>query len=222
MIRLKNILKEGNANYLKLDNISKNGITINGKPLLKLKITQEGSDVKGLCELGCPPRKKGESEAAFKKRCNITYAYSFPVYVKSKTPTSPQIPTTPASDEVPTETPIEPTPDTGVTESPIKEKSKGIQFVNFAEKRGEGADKIATTAKEKGGLALLTYHHFKVKEPYYKNATEGEFDKAQAIQEFNQTLKSISLNMGAVEFQTEVGRLEVLGELIINTKTNGR
>jgi hypothetical protein len=100
----------------------------------------------------------------------------------------------------------------------VSEKTNGVKFEDFAEKRGEGADKIATTAKEKGGIALLTYHHFKVKEPYYKNATQGEFNKQQAIEEFNQTLKSISLNMNPIEFQTEVGRLEVLGELIISTK----
>jgi hypothetical protein len=36
--------------------------------------------------------------------------------------------------------------------------------------------------------------------------------------EFTETLKSISLNMNQTEFQREVGRLEVLGELIIKHK----
>jgi hypothetical protein len=39
-----------------------------------------------------------------------------------------------------------------------------------------------------------------------------------AIKEFEKTLKSISLNMTQIEFQREVGRLEVLGELIIKNK----
>jgi hypothetical protein len=91
-------------------------------------------------------------------------------------------------------------------------------FEEFAKKRGESAAKIASNAEEKGGLALLTWHHFKVKAPYYKKATEGKFDKEAATKEFEQTLKKISLDMTPVEFQKEVGRLEVLGELLIREK----
>ena len=88
-------------------------------------------------------------------------------------------------------------------------------FDEFAQTRMEGAEKIADNAKEKGGLALLTWHHFKVKAPYYKKAAEGKFDKAAAKKEFTETLKKISLDMDQTSFQREVGRLEVLGELII-------
>lgn len=88
----------------------------------------------------------------------------------------------------------------------------------FAKTRGEGANKIATTAKEKGGLALLTWHHFKVKAPYYKKASEGKFDIQAAQKEFDATYKKISLDMSQIEFQREVGRLEVLGELLIKNK----
>jgi hypothetical protein len=97
---------------------------------------------------------------------------------------------------------------------------KGVKetFEEFAKKRGEGAAKIASNAEKKGGLALLTWHHFKVKAPYYKKATEGKFDKEAAEKEFEQTLKKISLNMTPIEFQREVGRLEVLGELLIQEK----
>jgi hypothetical protein len=91
-------------------------------------------------------------------------------------------------------------------------------FEDFAKKRGEGAAKIAANAEEKGGLALLTWHHFKVKASYYKKATEGKFDKESSKKEFEQTLKKISLSMTPVEFQREVGRLEVLGELLIREK----
>jgi hypothetical protein len=91
-------------------------------------------------------------------------------------------------------------------------------FESFATTRGKGAAKIAATAEEKGGLSLLTWHHFKVKAPYYKKATEGKFDKEAAKKEFEKTLKSISLNMTQIEFQREVGRLEVLGELLIRDK----
>ena len=92
------------------------------------------------------------------------------------------------------------------------------KFEEFAITRGKGAAKIAATAEEKGGLSLLTWHHFKVKAPYYKKAEEGKFDKEAAIKEFEKTLKSISLNMTQIEFQREVGRLEVLGELLIENK----
>ena len=91
-------------------------------------------------------------------------------------------------------------------------------FEEFAKTRGEGAAKIADTAQSKGGLAMLTYNHFKVKAPYYDKASKGKFDEKKAKQEFNQTLGKISLNMSPVEFQKEVGRLEVLGELLIRNK----
>jgi hypothetical protein len=89
---------------------------------------------------------------------------------------------------------------------------------DFAKTRGEGAAKIASNAREKGGLALLTWHHFKVKAPYYKKATEGKLDFEKAKKEYEETYKKISLNMSQIEFQREVGRLEVLGELLIKSK----
>jgi hypothetical protein len=91
-------------------------------------------------------------------------------------------------------------------------------FEIFAQTRGKGAAKISENAEKKGGLSLLTWHHFKVKAPYYKKATEGKFDKEAAKKEFEQTYKKISLNMTQTEFQREVGRLEVLGELLIRNK----
>jgi len=81
-----------------------------------------------------------------------------------------------------------------------------------------GASKIADGAKEKGGPAMLTYHHFKVKLPYYKKASEGKFNVDEARKEFKETIKKISFDMDQTAFQIEVGRLEVLGELIIKHK----
>jgi len=91
-------------------------------------------------------------------------------------------------------------------------------FEDFAITRAKGAAKIAETAKEKGGLAMLTYNHFYVKAPYYKKAINGKFDKEAAKKEFNEILKSISLDMNQNEFQRQVGRMEVLGELLIREK----
>jgi hypothetical protein len=92
-------------------------------------------------------------------------------------------------------------------------------FKEFAGVRGKGAEKIAGSSKKRGGLALLTWHHFRVKDAYYKKASAGRFDQQAAEKEFERTLKKISLSMTQVEFQREVGRLEVLGELLIRNKT---
>ena len=93
-----------------------------------------------------------------------------------------------------------------------------LSFEEFAQKRLEGATKISNDAKEKGGAALLTHHHFVVKLPYYDKAKRGEMDIDAAKKEFAETLSKISLDMDQTTFQTEVGRLEVLGELFINNK----
>jgi hypothetical protein len=97
----------------------------------------------------------------------------------------------------------------------FESKDKPETFESFADTREAGAEKIANTAHKKGGLALLTWHHFKVKLPYYKRAAAGRFDLAKAKREFEETYKKISTSMSQTEFQREVGRLEVLGELII-------
>jgi len=92
-----------------IDKNEKGDITINGKPLLKIRIIQEGKDVIGIAELGCSPRRKGESESDFKRRCGGTYTYAFPLYMTSKKEDEPQEPTTPPSDsETPAESPAAP------------------------------------------------------------------------------------------------------------------
>ena len=105
-----------------------------------------------------------------------------------------------------------------ITEQQYKLLTESKSFDEFAIKRMGGAEKIANNAKEKGGPSMLTYHHFVVKLPYYKKASDGKFNMEESKKEFVKTLKSISLDMNQTEFQTEVGRLEVLGELIIKHK----
>ena len=96
-----------------------------------------------------------------------------------------------------------------------------ISFETFASKRLEGATKISMDAKEKGGPAILTYHHFVVKLSYYKNASEGNFN----IDETKSLLDSKSkefcdkiydMNLSEIEFQRLVGEIEVLGELLLH------
>jgi hypothetical protein len=93
-----------------------------------------------------------------------------------------------------------------------------VKDIDFVSNRMNGAAKISQNAKEKGGDSLLTYHHFVVKLPYYEKAKNGEMDIDDATKEFTETLAKISLDMDQTTFQTEVGRLEVLGELIIKSK----
>ena len=87
----------------------------------------------------------------------------------------------------------------------MKRIEKFGDFEKFADAREAGAEKIATKAHEKGGTALLTWHHFKVKLPYYKKATEGKLDLEGAKKEFDETYKKISSDMDQIEFQREVG-----------------
>ncbi len=100
-------------------------------------------------------------------------------------------------------------------------EQKDKNFCEFAEKRLGGATKIAESAKEKGGPAMLTYHHFVVKLPYYKKAKNGGFDLEESKKEYKQCLDKLcdlETNINQVEFQRLVGKIEVLGELIIKHK----
>jgi hypothetical protein len=96
-----------------------------------------------------------------------------------------------------------------------------LSFEEFAQKRLEGATKISNDSKQKGGAALLTYHHFVVKLPYYKKAAEGNFKQGDAqieLKKYLDELCSVSSDMEQIHFQRLVGLIEVLGELIIKSK----
>lgn len=110
-----------------------------------------------------------------------------------------------------------------LTESQIKKLQEKSEFEIFSEKRLGGAEKIVKNAKEKGGPAMLTYHHFKVKLPYYKRATQGKFDLETAKKEYKKLTGKLvdagdDVKISQVEFQKLVGLIEVLGELIIKHK----
>ena len=110
---------------------------------------------------------------------------------------------------------------------PIAEELEAQESLEtFSSNRLAGATKIAQGAKEKGGDALLTYHHFKVKLPYYKQGVEGDLDFMQIENEYKGKLNELykatknSMNIEQVPFQELVGEIEVLGELLIR-KTTG-
>jgi hypothetical protein len=97
----------------------------------------------------------------------------------------------------------------------------------FAKTRLSGAEKIAETAKEKGGDAMLTYHHFNVKLSYYEKATEGKFDPAKAYEEYKSLVDQLvkaqndaGIALSQIEFQKILGKIEVLGELLVEYGLN--
>lgn len=96
-----------------------------------------------------------------------------------------------------------------------------LDFIDFSKARLEGASKIVEMAKEKGGTALLTYQHFKVKLPYYKKASIGKFDIKLMKTELETLVKELvqgtsrTLKLDQTEFQRLLGKIEVIGELLI-------
>jgi hypothetical protein len=111
---------------------------------------------------------------------------------------------------------------------PVDEELESTESLEtFSENRLAGASKIAQGAKEKGGDALLTYHHFVVKLPYYEKGVDGQLDFAQIEAEYKKKLNELymatknEMNIGQIEFQELVGEIEVLGELLIRKNTEG-
>ena len=96
-------------------------------------------------------------------------------------------------------------------------------FEGFSKVRGEGASKIADNAKQKGGLSILTYYHFDVKLPYYKKAQDGKLDLVKSKKELKQLVEELyqginDMSIKQIAFQKLVGKIEVLGELLIEDK----
>jgi hypothetical protein len=107
----------------------------------------------------------------------------------------------------------------------LNESESSMDLQEFSNARLAGAAKIAEAAKEKGGPAMLTFHHFNPKLPYYKKAAEGKFDEKKFQKELESYLKKLNsglsgdISMKQVEFQKVMGIIEVLGELIIKSKS---
>jgi hypothetical protein len=108
-----------------------------------------------------------------------------------------------------------------------KNKSISKNELDFAETRLEGAANITADAEEKGGLAELTFHHFKVKLPYYKKAASAQANFDTYLAEYGKLLADLNKNFNLpeniesgtfdqIKFQELIGKIEVLGELLIN------
>ena len=103
----------------------------------------------------------------------------------------------------------------------ITESKKIDPFTEFATKRLAGAAKISQNAKAKGGPSMLTYYHFVVKLPYYKAAAAGKFNTASATTELKKLNSELAALLKTFEpkdqipFQKIMGKIEVVGELLI-------
>ena len=103
----------------------------------------------------------------------------------------------------------------------LLERAKDQTLEEFAQARHDGAKAIADAAKQKGGNALLTYEHFRVKLPYYKKAAAGKFKLETAKSQLSKLMAKLnsgtagSVKIDQMAFQRLVGEIEVVGELII-------
>jgi hypothetical protein len=115
---------------------------------------------------------------------------------------------------------------TAYTDFIFEARVESQSFEDFAKTRLAGATKIAEMAKEKGGDAMLTYHHFIVKLPYYKKASQGKFNPQKMSEELDSLTKKLltstksGIDLKQVEFQKLVGIIEVVGELLIRYESN--
>jgi hypothetical protein len=70
---------------------------------------------------------------------------------------------------------------------------------------------------------MLTYHHFVVKLPYYKKAAAGKFNQVEAKAELKVLTRELAQLLKTFEpkdqipFQKIMGKIEVVGELIIRS-----
>jgi len=101
------------------------------------------------------------------------------------------------------------------------------KLLDFLRARRESAAEAARKAKEKGGYAMLSYYHFKAKDEPYKNALSvlknegmGELNKSlkEEYRKYTNDLKVKETTQK--EFQDIVGKIEVIGEIIIFIREN--
>ena len=97
-----------------------------------------------------------------------------------------------------------------------------LTIQEFITQRAEGAAKIASEAKAKGGLALLTAQHFEAKASSYKAAMvmvcsvtgpiSGIIDGLKHLENIATTTAVTASSM--LVFQQQTGKQEVYGEVI--------
>jgi hypothetical protein len=105
----------------------------------------------------------------------------------------------------------------------VEENLKDKEFELFLAKRKEGASKLASQTKSKGGYSKLTSIHFEAKaKPYadslkHVNAKNREtYFKTKAREVYDKLSNLDSLSQK--DFQVLMGELEVWGEVYIRSK----
>ena len=97
-----------------------------------------------------------------------------------------------------------------------KIKKTKEEMLEFFHKRKEGAAKIASAAKEKGGPSILTFWHFAIKNKPYEEvikAIEDDKPKSFFMSKCKNLLSKIHCDkMSQKDFQELMGELEVAGE----------
>lgn len=97
-----------------------------------------------------------------------------------------------------------------------------ISDKEFAQKRYDGAKKIAQQAKQKGGTSMLSYQHFAAKLPKYRKAItdlNNKHDPKWLKTEFNRLKSQLNIDkLTQKQFQELTGKLETVGELYIKIK----
>ena len=101
-------------------------------------------------------------------------------------------------------------------------ETAGQKLSDFAANRMQGASDIAKKAKEKGGNAMLTFHHFDVKLPYYQQVADGKWSKEEWERKLSEKMQELEFSlrsgMDQIDFQKIVGEIEVIGEILIENK----
>ena len=90
-------------------------------------------------------------------------------------------------------------------------------FLKFVDKRKHGAAKIAETSKRKGGYALPTFYHFNAKARPYAECSNHYDDVKFIEKKGDEIYKKLQgwKDMSQKQFQEEMGKLEVYGEVYI-------
>lgn len=106
-----------------------------------------------------------------------------------------------------------------IFESTMGAATKNDKQEEFFERRASGAKKIQKAAQAKGGPSILTAYHFRAKEKPYKECLARLNDPSYAEAHADNCLDQLKdwKKMTQKEFQEVMGRLEVYGEVFIQT-----
>lgn len=99
--------------------------------------------------------------------------------------------------------------------------SKLEDIGTFIRKRKDGASKIAQKARKKGGVSELTYHHFDAKLPVYQRFKDkrSPTEMEERYKDVLSRLRKLD-DLSQSEFQRLTGKLEVLGEVMIEIRNS--